>query len=62
MTQRTAITVVGCISITMMIIIMVYGLYSINQDAKENTKRMQACVSNGGEWRRDMGAYYECVR
>lgn len=39
------------------------ALYFAGQANKQDTARMEACVSSGGEWVRDAPtAYYECRR
>ena len=39
------------------------ALYFAAQANKQNTARMEACVSSGGEWVRDSPtSYYECRR
>lgn len=60
MTKTAAVLLaIGGLCLTLFACTALYFASKANELDKD---RMQACVSNGGEWRRDMGSYYECVR
>ena len=35
---------------------------ALGYENHQKTEQMRACVTSGGEWVRDMGSYYECLK
>ena len=44
------------------ILIMLVMFGALGYENAQQTEQMRACVSSGGEWVRDMGNYYECLK
>ena len=61
MTRALQITLVICSAfvVSVLLVGMVVSTITENNHKAEIAK---ACVNSGGEWVRDFGAYYKCIR
>ena len=61
MTRALQITLVVC-SAFVVSILLVCMVVSVTVENNQKAEIAKACVNSGGEWVRDFGSYYKCIR
>ena len=61
MTRGLQITLVICSAFVVSILLVCIVVSTINE-TNQKAEIAKACVNSGGEWVRDFGSYYKCIR